>query len=129
MAYVSHDGIKSSRQAASDLPQYSIVTRAAEGQVARVGSQGQRPLGSIDVASLAQGQHVAVYEDGNVVKAKAAASLGVGADIYSAGSTSLLPAAAASGAAVWSVGVAESPAAAGEIFSLRVHVRQLSGLA
>lgn len=129
MAYFAHDGIKSSRQAASDLPALSIVTRAAEGQVARVGSQGQRPLGSIDVASLAQGQHVAVYEDGNVVKAKAAASLGVGAEVYSNGSISLLPAAAASGSAIWAVGVAESPAAAGEIFSLRVHIRQISGLA
>lgn len=128
MAYEAHDGIKSSRQAASDLPQYAVVTRAAEGQVARVGSQGQRPLGVIGAASLAQGQHVAVYEDGNVVKAKAAASLGVGADVFSNGSVSLLPAAAASGSAVWSVGVSESPAAAGEIFSLRVHVRQLSGL-
>lgn len=71
---------------------------------------------------------VPVVDQGNVIKVTAIGSTGVGADIgVGSSNNGLAPVAGASGVVVWRVGKAVSPAAAGEIFSLYVSPRQLSG--
>ncbi len=81
-------------------------------------------------ASAAQGEGVTIADRGNYAKAIAAASLGAGADIAVVGATrSLGLAAGASGVIKWAVGQSVTAAAAGEVFTLYVNPRQLSGLA
>ncbi len=80
-------------------------------------------------ASAAQGESVTIALRGEFAKAIAAASIGAGADIAVVGATrSLGLAAAASGLAKWTVGQSVTAAAAGEVFTLYVNPRQLSGL-
>ncbi len=80
-------------------------------------------------ASAAQGEGVTIADRGEYAKAVAAASLGAGQDIAVVGATrSLGLAAGASGLARWSVGQSVTAAAAGEVFTLYVNPRQLSGL-
>lgn len=70
-----------------------------------------------------------VLDLANTIKVTAAASLGVGCDvgIASGGTTGFGPVSAASGVDVWRVGKAVSPAAGGEVFSLYVNPRMISG--
>lgn len=71
---------------------------------------------------------VTVYEEGNIVKARAAASLGVAAEVGVASTNGDLgPVAQASGTLKYTAGVALTPAAAGEFFSLYVKPRTLGG--
>lgn len=80
-------------------------------------------------ASALQGEGVTIAARGEYAKAVAAASLGAGADIAVVGATrSLGLAAGASGLAKWTVGQSVTAAAAGEVFTLYVNPRQLSGL-
>jgi hypothetical protein len=80
-------------------------------------------------ASALQGEGVTIALRGECAKAVAAASLGAGADIAVVGATrSLGLAAGASGLARWTVGQSLTAAAAGEVFTLYVNPRQLSGL-
>ena len=74
------------------------------------------------------GEALAVYDDGNVVKAVAAASVGIGAEVGIASSNgAMAPVAGASGVARHSSGQSVTAAAAGEVFSIYVRTRQLSG--
>lgn len=81
------------------------------------------------VASAPQGEAVTVYETGAVVEGLAVASMGVGAEVAVASANGgFAPVAAASGSLRVSVGVAQTPAAAGEYFELYVRPRALSAV-
>lgn len=132
MARESHNGlIEPALKAASAMsPRTAVKLDTVANQVVAVASRNQEPLGLTGAASAAQGLPVVTYGPGNVVKAIAGASLGYGADIGVASTNGALgPVSAASGSVVWRVGVAREPAAAGEVFSLYINPRQLSGLA
>lgn len=119
------------KRAASDIPAFAVVAAdpGQENQVVRAASAGQKPIGSVDQGSILRADYGAVYGDGCVVKAVAQASLGAGALVGVVGATTSLGlAAGASGAAAWSVGEAQTNAAAGERFSVLIKPRQLSGL-
>lgn len=78
-------------------------------------------LGITDNVASA-GLHITVYQEGNVCKAVAAASLGFGANVGIASTNGDFgPVAAASGSAKVVVGQARTSAAAGETFSLYVN--------
>lgn len=113
-----------------------LTASALERQVFSVGSINQEPFG----VSLATANYLAAtppftaavpcVDQGNTIKVRAIASLGVGANV-GVGTTSTasgwaIPVAAASGVDTWRVGRAVSPAAAGEIFGLYVSPRLLS---
>lgn len=93
--------------------------------------------GTAGASGILSNDQITVYEEGNIVKVRAAASLGVGAEVGvnsasggAAGFSPVTPASlGASGVAVWSSGQALSPAAAGEYFSLYVKPRLIGGLA
>lgn len=81
-------------------------------------------------ATALRGEAVSVHEENDYAKVQAAASLGVGANVAVASSNfGFGPVAAASGVARFRAGVAVSPAAAGEFFTIKVSPRQLGGLA
>lgn len=73
-------------------------------------------------------EFVTIYEEGNIVKVKAAASIGVAAEAGVASTNGDLgPVAQASGTLKYTAGIALSPADAGEFFSLYVKPRTLGG--
>lgn len=81
--------------------------------------------GVTGAGTTASGAQVVVYFDGNVVKLKAAASVGAGAQV-SVGTTvtgAVSPAVAASGVLKWELGKSLSTAAAGELVSVFVKPR------
>lgn len=87
-------------------------------------------LASGGASGLDQGEKITVYEEGNIVKAVAAASLGVNAEVaVGSPNGALIPIAIASGVGRWAVGVSLSAAAEGETFSLYVMPRQTGSLA
>lgn len=132
MAFVDHNqGEVLPKRAASDLGAFQFVGAdpGQENQVVRLGSSGQRPYGGTDQGSILRGEYGPIYSDGMIIKAIAQASIGAGAAVGVTGATTSLGlAAAASGAAVWSIGEAQTNVAAGERFSVLVKPRQLSGL-
>lgn len=143
MARVLHREPRQALKAASAAAPYQTfkLDTAAEDQIVAAATNTDRPFGISD-ASVAQGQRVTVYEDGNIVKAVAAASLGHGGEVgvatFGVASaaqgnalatiTQLGPVTGASGVSKWAVGVAMENAAAGEVFSVYVSPRQLSNL-
>jgi hypothetical protein len=138
MAFELHrHGFQQALKAASQLLPRTTVRLAGSNAlfVLPCASWNQRPFGvtanaTHGASGLASDDAVTVYEEGNVVKAVAAASLGVGVEV-AVGSTNgrLVPLAAASGTPAWAVGISESPAGDGEVFSLYVKPRQTGGLA
>ena len=118
-----------------------------------VASSNDRPFGMIGEATApvtsptgdaVSGFAAVVIEEGNIVKAIAAASLGVGVEVtmatlgvatnaqggsYLATVPQLGPITVASGSGQWAVGLALTPAKAGELFSLYIKPRQTGGLA
>ncbi len=108
-----------------------LTTGATErGVMPCSGATNQLPHGiECRGASALQGEGVTIAAAGEYAKAIAAASLGAGAEIAVVGATrSLGLGAGASGGARYSVGQSVTPAAAGEVFTLYVNPRQLSGL-
>jgi len=85
-----------------------------------------RPFG-ITAASCNQGYRVAVYEEGNYLKAVAAASLGPGTPvIVGSPNGALAPASQAIvGSNHWEVGIAMNGAAAGNFFTVFVKPRKI----
>ena len=139
-------------QPASNIVPRSVVRLVGSNalRVLPVASSNQRPFGVIGgataplVTGQAAGQAGVVQEEGNIVKAIAGASLGAGCEVclatigiasaaqggsYVATVTQLGPLTAASGAAVWAVGISLDAVAAGEIFTLYVKPRLTGGLA
>ena len=103
--------------AASAITEQVVVSlHTAEGKVIKTGSGAQVPFGVVGRAASAAGEQVPVYDKGNYVKVKAAASIGVGALVGVVGSNSLTLTASGS----WAVGRSVSPAAAGEFFTCYV---------
>ncbi|MGH2954871.1 MAG: hypothetical protein ACRD2Z_09695 [Thermoanaerobaculia bacterium] len=141
MARILHrEGFSQSFKAASDLHPLTVVKLdTTAGQVVSVASDNDRPFGAVDASAL-RAEGVTVYEETNVVRAVAGASLGFGAEVGVASIgiasaaqdnavatiTQLGPISAASGVAQWAVGQSLSAAAAGEVFSLFVKPRFLA---
>jgi len=131
-------------KAASVTPPRTVVALdTVANQVVPVTNASQRPYGITRASGATPGLSVAVYESPGVAKAIAAASLGFGAEVSlasvgvasaaqenSLATTTLLgpKSVAASGTTQWSVGVALTPALAGEVFSVKLEPRQVSGL-
>lgn len=118
---------------AATIPGRTVVRLSATGTTERAveaaGSTNVLPLG-VALFDAGPGKAVTVHDENNTVKVKAAASLGVGAEIgVVSGTTSVGPLVGASGVVRHSVGQSETPAAAGEVFSLYINPRQLSGAA
>jgi hypothetical protein len=118
--------------AASDILPYSvlsIVGTSAAGFITAA-SNNVRPFGANRNATYLRTEYAAGWHDGNIMKLKAAASVGAGAAVAVASANGAVgPAAAASGVARWEVGTTLSPAAAGEIVSVFINPRQTGALA
>ena len=84
---------------------------------------------SIALATALRGEAVTAHDEGNYVKINAGASMGPGAEIGVASTNgALAPVAGASGSVVYSVGQSVGAGVAGEVTTLYVNPRQLSGL-
>jgi hypothetical protein len=133
MAFELHSGPVFPGVAASPLGARQGVRLSASGPargVIPVTATGAEFFGITGDATAAAGDAVRVYLEGNVVKAKAAASLGQNADVgVNSATDGFVPITGASGIAHQVVGKALEAAAAGQIFSLYVNPRQLGGLA
>lgn len=106
-----------------------LVEGATARIVAPVASLNEETIGFTQT-SASSGFAVEVQAVGNIVKAVAAASVGAGADVALGSPNGALgPVAAASGVVKYKSGVSLSDAAAGEVFSVFVNPRQLSGIA
>lgn len=141
MAYELHNGRALPKIAASNIARPTAANGAkgampvtfaagsAERAAHAVGSTGQEIAGfAICNASRAQG--LTVLAEGNVVKCVSVASIGVGANVGIASTNGAMGlVSAASGVVVHAAGKSETAAGAGEIFSVYVRPRQLSGLA
>lgn len=131
MAFEDHQGfIPPGVKAASLInPQFVVSLDTVADQVVPIATNNVRPLAVNGDASVAQGEAITVYGQNNIVKVKAVASLGAGAEVGVASTNGQLNAiAGASGITRWSVGQSLSAAGAGEVFSLYVNPRQLSNL-
>lgn len=93
-----------------------------------VGSWNEEPHGHTGAATHLAGEVPAVYFSQNIVKARCIASVGAGVAV-GVGSTNggVAPVAAASGVVRWQIGQTLTTAAAGEIVSVFINPRQLSG--
>lgn len=119
--------------ASAILPRQAVRLAGTDGLfLLPAATNSDRPFGvagpaTVGASGLADGEMCTVYEELNIVKAVAGASLGVGAEV-SVGSTNgvLTPAALVAASGHWAVGFAETPAAAGEIFALYVKPRRVS---
>lgn len=143
MAFVN-DRFSQSFKVASVTPPRTVVRLdTTTGQVVPLTNASQRPYGITQATGASPGLSVAVFESPGVAKAIAAASLGFGAEVSlasvgvasaaqsnSLATTTLLGPASvgASGSAEWAIGVALTPALAGEVFSVKLEPRQVSGL-
>lgn len=106
-----------------------VALAAAAESVSPVTALSQEPFGFAKLASYAIGDRVTTYEEGNYVKAVAAASLGGGTDVGCATSGGQLsPVTGASGVTRWRAGKSLGPAAAGEVFTVLIKPQQLSNL-
>ncbi|HEU4656315.1 MAG TPA: hypothetical protein VFR97_02265 [Capillimicrobium sp.] len=130
MAHSNHQGhIEPALEAATAIAARTVVAlTTTQDQVAPVATRNVEPLGITGDADVEAGRRVVTYGDDNIVKAVAGASFGFGANIGVASTNGALgPVAGASGSVVWRVGTSREPAAPGEVFSLYVSKRQLSG--
>jgi hypothetical protein len=144
MAHERHNGVKFPGIAIATLvgplsgggamPVKSAPTGTQPRAVLPIATYNELPLG----IALAKAQPAAsgaeypaavtVHGQGNTVKVVAGASIGVGAEVNIASSNGAMgPVAAASGSLRYTIGQSETPAAAGEVFSLYVNPRPLSG--
>lgn len=135
MAFIlTRDGFQQALIAASQVNPYTPVKLAGTSAlcVVPLATASERPFGFVTATAgasgLLQGETVTVYEESNIVKGIAAASLGVGQEVMVGSSNGVLvPAVAASLFAAsghWVVGFSESPAAAGDVFSVYVKPRK-----
>lgn len=144
MAYVE-DRFSFPKRVASAIPPKSVVTLdpGKNDQVVLLTNASQRPYGVIQATGASPGAAVAVFESPSYAKVIAAASLGAGAEVSLASlgvasgaqfnalaTTTLLGPASvgASGQVEWAVGVAQINAAPGDIFTVKLEPRQVSGL-
>lgn len=130
------------KAASAMVPKTIVTLDSVANQVLPLTNASQRPYGAIAATGGTPGAGLAVYESPSIVKAIAAASLGYGGEVglasiglasaaqmnLPATTTLLGPISGASGVAKWAVGVAMSPAGAGEVFSVKLEPREVSGL-
>lgn len=114
--------------AATDIAPKQFLTPGGTSVLLAIpcGSQNVRPHWHSDLGTTASGMAVPCQESDQIVKAVACASLGCGAEV-SIGSTNgrLAPLALVAASAHWSVGIAVSPAADGETFSVDFRPRKV----
>lgn len=117
--------------AASAMAVNTVVnwnTGDVQRSVVAVATVNIEPVGITRNVASSAGDPVTVYDDNNVVRAVAIASLGAGADIGVASTNGGLAAiSAASGTLKYRVGRSLTAAAAGETFSLSIKPRAISG--
>lgn len=92
-------------------------------EVVPLGTNGVKPFGMVESIAT-YGENVAVQVDSNLVKARAAASLGPNVEVGIASDNGALSAAAAASGR-FAVGVSRTPADAGEIFTVEIRPRQV----
>lgn len=142
MAWRQDQGEKHSLKAVAAQVPFNIVklSPTVVDSVVAIATVNDEPLGLVE-ASAAAGAHLAVFGEGNVVRAIAGASLGPNTDVglatvgvasaaqdnSTANVVQLGPITAASGSIKWVVGKSLSGAAAGEVFSLQIRPRQIGG--
>jgi hypothetical protein len=104
-----------------------MVQPAATNADRPIGMNGAATAGVLLVPSqvASPGDFTTIYEESNIVKAIACASLGAGAEV-SVGTTTgrMTPAALISASGHWAVGVALTPAGDGDVFALYVKPRK-----
>lgn len=131
MAYekIADDDIYPFKAASAIAARKPVKLDTVADQVVLAATNNVRPLGFV-TASAGRGEGLSVFTDSNVVKAIAAASVGVGVEVAVASTNGDLgPLTTASGVGVWAVGLSLSPAQAGETFSVLIRARQTGGLA
>lgn len=143
MAFVNDRFSQPFKVASVAPPRTVVALDSVSGQVIPITNASQRPYGITQATGASPGLSVAVFESPGVAKAIAGASLGFGAEVSlasvgvasaaqsnSLATTTLLgpKSVAASGTVQWAVGVAQTPALAGEVFSVKLEPRQVSGL-
>ena len=129
MAHFKHDQI-APRNAASAIRDW-VPVRAdvVKDQVVLCASNNLYPFGLTIASAASPGDSLAVVYQG-VAKAVCAASVGAGAEVGVASTNGALgPIAAASGFRRFVVGESTEPAQPGEIFSVQIRVRELTGVA
>lgn len=126
MAYEVHGHGHVSRVAASPIDAWAVVARnpAKDHEIFPASGSGVRPMG-IALNKATVGRDVTVHLAGNIVKAKAAVTATYGDNVGALAATSSLGVVSASGA--YRVGMAESSALAGEVFSVLVDPERLTG--
>jgi hypothetical protein len=96
-------------------------------QVVAIGSNNVRPFGMIDASQL-QGQRATVYEEDNYVKAVVGASVAANNEVSVATWGRIGPAVGASAVGVWALGQTMEAGNPGDIVTIKVKPRQVSGL-
>lgn len=126
MAYENHNRGQVSRVAASQVEAWQVVERVpgVDHQVRPAAGPAVRPMG-ITLNKASQGRDVTVHLAGNIVKARAAAAATYGDNVGAVAATTSIGPVSASGA--YRVGMAESSALAGEVFSVMVDPERLTG--
>lgn len=119
-------GLTQAFKAASLIAPHSPVTLGGttEPLLIPVGTENVEVFGISQGATVRAGEFCTVYERQNVVKVKAGASLGAGADVGVASWGLFGPHTAASGTTKWIVGKAQTDAAAGEYFACYINQRK-----
>jgi len=112
----------------SRVPVRVAPTGAQDRAVVPVATTSEPVFGFSADTGAVPGAALPIHDEGNTVKVVAAASIGVGAEVGIASSNGAMgPIAGASGVVRHSAGLSVTAAAEGEVFSLYVRPRQLSG--
>lgn len=117
-------------QAATDIVPLQFLTFGGTSTLLAipVGSSNVRPHWYGGLGTTASGAIVPCDEPGQIVKARAAASVGAGAEVGIASNNGAVgPITQASGTLKWAVGLTMSAAAAGEIVTVDFRPRTLGG--
>lgn len=137
MSWVLHrPGFQQSILAASAINPYSPVKLVGTDQPLAIPAAtstdeifGFNGVGTAGASGVNAAEMVTLYEEGNYVKAIAAASLGAHTDVGIASTNGALgPVVRASGVAGFRVGKSMTPAAAGEVFTCYVKPKVLGGV-
>lgn len=125
---ILHDHNHNAKAGADINPRVALKLGGTSGLLAfPVATSNDRPAGANQAATCLSGEQVVVQGPGNIIKLRAAASVGAGAEVMVASTNGALGPAGANLIAAsghWAVGVAHSPAAAGELFSVEILPRK-----
>ena len=123
MAFRDHKGFTYAEKCASVvLPGQAVrLIGTSAALVVAATNNTFEPFGVVEATALV-GEHVTIYGNDNIVRAKAAASMGAGADVFVAPATAAFAPVVPSG--MWRAGISMDAAAAGDSFSLYVSPRR-----